>query len=309
MNDMLKSKMKKKLPHLKKTRLSKKICKFIWHKCMFCQKMYIGNVKKLYQVCTNGGQKHIVISANKRNNSNLQIQIDSVKGDMIAAGAVYHKVCRDRYINDRLCSGGREFVNVYEQCFMKLVDEIDTGLIYENRVYEMSQLRDMYEKKLNDAYPNEGTQIQTKQIKSKLLKHYGSNNIVFQDQYDRKMSQLVYSSKISLKDVINAVARQNSATPYSSREDGTDVGVQDACATLFHAANIIREDIKKCKGISIKPLNVTDITENKAKELLHDSVFSFLYWVIQGTSDTQPDALTLAEKQETLISIKDRSCP
>ena len=148
-------------------------------------------------------------------------------------------------------------------------------------------------------YPNEGIQIQTKQIESKLLKHYGSNNIVFQDQYDRKMSQLVYSSKIALNDVINAVARQNSAAPCSSKEDGTDVGVQDACATLFHAANIIREDIKKCKGISIKPLNATDITESKAKELLPNSVFNFLYWVIQGTSDNQPDALTLAEKQET----------
>ena len=83
----------------------------------------------------------------------------------------------------------------------------------------------MYENILNNAYPNEGIQMQTKQIKSKLLKYCRSNNIVFQDQYDRKMSQLVYSSKISLKDVINAVARQNCVTPCSSKEDGTDVGV------------------------------------------------------------------------------------
>ena len=119
--------------------------------------------EKIFQVCIKDDQKQIVISANKSNDSNLQIQIDSVKGDLIAAGAVYHKVCRDRYINDRLCSEGREFVNVHEQCFMKLVDEIDTGLVYENRAYEMSQLRDMYEKILNDAYTNEVTQIQTKQ--------------------------------------------------------------------------------------------------------------------------------------------------
>ena len=139
--------MREKHPHLKKKKKErkkrndylKKICKYIWNKYMFCQKVYIGNVKQISQVCTKDGQKQIVISANKRNDSNLQIQIDSVKGDLIAAGAVYHKVCRDRYINDRSCSDGREFVNVHEQCFMKLVDEIDTGLIYENKAYEMSQ--------------------------------------------------------------------------------------------------------------------------------------------------------------------------
>ena len=65
---------------------------------------------------------------------------------------------------------------------------------------------------------------------------------------------------------------------------------------LFHSANIIREDVKKCKDISIIPLKATDITQNKAKELLPNSAFNFLYWVIQGTSDTQSDALNFSRE-------------
>ena len=59
--------------------------------------------------------------------------------------------------------------------------------------------------------------------------------------------------------------------------------------TLYHAAQIIKSDIKKCEGIAVQPLNKDDLCLNRGKDVIPESLYTLLCWVIANPNKIQID--------------------
>ena len=59
--------------------------------------------------------------------------------------------------------------------------------------------------------------------------------------------------------------------------------------TLYHAAQIIKSDIKKCEGIAVQPLNKDDLCLNRGKNMIPESLYTLLCWVIANPNKIQFD--------------------
>ena len=106
---------------------------------------------------------------------------------------------------------------------------------------------------------------------------------MFHQPSDKSKPELVYSSQISVQDVINAAVTRPT-TPEAA-------GAMDKTLQIFHTAKIIKNEIKACKGISIRPLNNNDINLESAKSIVPQSLYLFLRWIIACDSDVyeEPD--------------------
>jgi len=83
-----------------------------------------------------------------------------------------------------------------------------------------------------------------------------------------------YSSHIS------STSKPVNITPSSVVPPTTDADLEKK-RTVYHAAQIIKKsEIKTCQGIEIQPLDTEDLTLNRAKALIPDSLMKFLSWVI-----------------------------
>ena len=103
---------------------------------------------------------------------------------------------------------------------------------------------------------------------------------------------MIYSSRISLQSIINAAAsfpRCDDHTESSKAEQDTEI---EKLKVLYHAAQILKSDIKTCKGISIQPLSVSDISLDSGRRLLPDSLYSFLSWMVSD-NDVSPERIAI----------------
>ncbi len=79
---------------------------------------------------------------------------------------------------------------------------------------------------------------------------------------------------ILLKDLINAAAK-----PVCNETQTPEKGCNDAKKVIQDAANIIRAEIKECKGISIQPLRVDDLNMEISRAII-PSLYSLLQNII-----------------------------
>ena len=114
----------------------------------------------------------------------------------------------------------------------------------------------------------------------KRLKNRFLDSIIFHKEPDPSKPALIYSSSISFQSIINAAAsvpRCDDHTESSKAEQDTDI---EKLKVLYHAAQILKSDIKTCKGISFQPLPFVDISLDSGRRLLPDRLYSFLCWVL-----------------------------
>ena len=110
----------------------------------------------------------------------------------------------------------------------------------------------------------------------KRLKNCHLDSIIFHKQPDPSKPELIYSSSISVQSIINSTAsvpRCDDHTESSKAEQDTDI---EKLKVLYHAAQILKSDIKTCKGISIQPFCAVDISLDSGRRLLPYSLYSFL---------------------------------
>jgi hypothetical protein len=119
--------------------------------------------------------------------------------------------------------------------------------INAGKAYDMTALLEMYKTFLH-IKGEDGDSYTRQKSKPKLRKHF-SNEIVFSQPDNRTESELVNSKSILLKDSINAAAK-----PVRNETKTPEKGCNDTKKVIQDAANIIRAEIKECKGISIQPL-------------------------------------------------------
>jgi len=155
--------------------------------------------------------------------------------------------------------------SLYHEAFQGLAESISDG-IARGRAYDMVSLLSMYKGLLANKGINASSY--TTQHLKKRLQHRFTTSIVFHQPSDKSKPELVYSSQISVQDVINAAVTRPT-TPEAA-------GAMDKTQQIFHTAKIIKNEIKACKGISIRPLNINDINLESAKSIVPQSLYLFL---------------------------------
>ena len=60
---------------------------------------------------------------------------------------------------------------------------------------------------------------------------------------------------------------------------------------VFYASLIARNLLKDTHGIQHQPLDPSDVTLEKAEELIKDEMYSFLYWILSSNAPTDYDLI------------------
>jgi hypothetical protein len=144
---------------------------------------------------------------------------------------------------------------------------IDNDLLKKKKAFDTSILLTKYKNIGADITGIEN--YRTEKLKQRLLMHYGGK-IIFQPQTDRSKPELVYSSDISLADAINTAAKMRQEVTEIVGSNSRTYLDEATTPTLFHAALILRDMMRECDGIDIKPLNLDYQTQEKASEILPD---------------------------------------
>ena len=112
-------------------------------------------------------------------------------------------------------------------------------------MFEMSTVIGRYNDYLNEQQMSLNSYtIQTQRLKLRLNKHFG-DTIVFHQPYDRTKSELLYSTAISLQDVINSAHKCNAAAieRVSCEQPSFEMADCDRVNLLYHAAQLIKSEI------------------------------------------------------------------
>ena len=152
----------------------------------------------------------------------------------------------------------------------------------------MSYLRERYQEILS-ANGSTEEKYRSEKLKKRLRNHF-QEDIVFHKQPDPSKPELVYSSTLSVKDILNAAADASTfnTEPKKSKED-PDMSEDGKMKVLFKAAQILKGDIKGSKGIPIQPLSVDDVSLVRGREVIPDSLYQFLCWLISKQNEPEMD--------------------
>lgn len=137
--------------------------------------------------------------------------------------------------------------------------EIRTGL-ESGMAYDMVSLLKKYAELLEERGVD-GQKYTSQKLKLQMKSHFGET-IVFHQPYMRSKPELVYSSTISLQDIINASATHNKEQPSSQAivtRNQTNNQDPPPKLLMYEAAQLLKRQIKQCKGISIYPASANDI--------------------------------------------------
>ena len=220
---------------------------------------------------------------------------------MIAKEAKYHGKCRSKYVSktNLKCLSYKEDNEeeecVYSAAFAMLVDEITPGLS-EGTIYDMSHLLDRY-KQVWEVKAISCSNYRSEKFKRRMRGHF-----FFEKQNDPSKAELIYSSHLSVADIVKTSVSQQSSEDFEVDEDKRQDMEQDKATILYQAAKIIKNDIKQCNGISIRPLCVDDVSIEKGRCL-----YSFLSEVISKQdkkATTVSDGSTLSgEKGRRVVML------
>lgn len=137
----------------------------------------------------------------------------------------------------------------------------------------MSSLLLRYRERLGDKGINADS-YSKQRLKLCLQKHFG-DNIVSHQYPDKSKPEIIYSRAISVQDVLNAAA-QNTVL----RSEKKASKILDDDNQLLNVTRRIKEDIRKCKGITLRPLNVDDVSLESAGRIVPRSLYSLILLLI-----------------------------
>ena len=169
----------------------------------------------------------------------------------------------------------------------------------------MSHLLDRYKQVLK-VKGISCSNYRSEKLKERMRGHF-LDQIVIEKQNDPSKPELIYSSHLSVADIVKTSVSQQSSEDFEVDEDTRQDMEQDKASILYQAAQIIKNDIKQCNGISIKPLCVDDVSIEKGRCLIPESLYSFLSEVISRQdkkATTVSDGATLsAEKGRRVVML------
>ena len=197
---------------------------------------------------------------------------------------------------------------MYKQAMEELVQNIKPDL-ESGRALDMRTLLESYQIVLEELGCSTASSYRAERLKRR-IQHYFQDEIVFQKQPDRSKPELVYSSNISLQDVINAAAKKTSQTSFAIEANTSDRDLQkEVSSTLYHAAQILKSCIKKdSKSIVIQPVNMEDLNADKVKCIVPTALYNFLCLLISNPDKVDascPVATSAADERHILAIAQD----
>ena len=199
--------------------------------------------------------------------------------DFIANRATYHNANRTQYTSKSNLKHKSNHGNtqkqedVYETAFNKLVTSITDG-IQMGRAYKIVALLKTYKTILN-TYGISAAGYKAQKLKNRLNKHF-KDKVVFYQPHQLSKSQLMYSSSISIQDLINTASSSN-IIPQTNRSYGNPlINVHSkSFSNLYHAAQMIKSDIKNCTDWVL----IFTKSAMKTSIWVDESLYKFLHWV------------------------------
>eukprot|EP00794_Sanderia_malayensis_P004498 gene4498-5096_t len=242
-----------------------------WSKCFICRNKTYKKCREMHNVCTFEACALVRQAAENKGDKDMLHTFISVNNDLIAAEAKYHKNCLASYVSkSNLKHKGfkeKDGETIYDSAFKEIAGEISEGL-NQGKAYDMSSLLLKYRQHLSEK-GIESKSYSKQRMKLQLEKYFGKK-IVFHQHPDRSKAEVIYSSDISVQDVLNAAAAQNAGMRSESN-------ISDISQDIINIALRIKEDIRKCSGISLRPLNVDDISLDTASKIIPPG----LYWLLR----------------------------
>lgn len=276
-----------------------------WKLCLVCQQVKCKGEKDLTLVVTKQVFTTLMQAAEHRRDEQMLTRIRNE--DLIAVEAKYHRGCYQRYtviVSSSKSSTGDE-KSKYDEAFFNFIVEIGHKLSDEGRAYDMSTLLSMYKKHLTEAGIDKDTAdtYKAQNLKKRMIHKYGEK-IAFHSQFVKNKAELVCSASLNLGEIINLLAELKDVQETSSRSTSsseTDTYNQ----VLYHAAVILRNEIKNVSGIETKPLNVCDLTLEKASKLVPSRLQLFLRWVMQSQKAHDADLSPIEGESQDQSDLKD----
>ncbi|KAK3700422.1 hypothetical protein QZH41_004482 [Actinostola sp. cb2023] len=262
-----------------------------WSKCLFCGNKTYKKSKEMNNVSTFEACNTIKTVAEATDDHRILHILRGVNNDLVAAEAKYHKSCFASYTSKSNLKH-KTFKethdeSLYSLAFKELASSIESG-IDEGKAYDMSSLLSMYQNSL---------QSKGQRLKLRLQNHF-AERIVFHQPFDKRKPELVYSSKISLQDVINAAVDLH---PSKQQGSSSNESSSDKTNYIFEAAKMIKNDIKQCNGICTRPLSdVNDLNQETVRRIVPNRLYWLLRWIIGCDVE---DASTNAADERRILSI------
>ena len=188
----------------------------------------------------------------------------SVNNDLIAAEAKYHKDCLSSYVSKSNLKhqGFDDGVSVHEAVFKELAQSIGHCILEEGKAYDMSSLLLKYQDILKERGVD-GASYTKHRLKERLKRYFGCD-IEFFQQANKCKSEIVYSSALSIHDLINEAAASKMKTTASNSGNYESADYQQ----IRSVAGRIREEIRKSNGIKLRPLDVKEICLETARKIV-----------------------------------------
>ncbi|CAH3184172.1 unnamed protein product, partial [Porites lobata] len=225
--------------------------------CLFCQQKKSKGTTKLMNVSTFDSCKAIEEAARGRSDKSMLLKISGV--DLIAPEAKYHKHCRSQ----NLSKSNLMFVDfrvdweedVYIQAFQNLREDIKPQL--ESGVaLDMKTLLDSYQGILQHLGCNTAKSYKSERLKRRLQQSF-QEEIVFQKLPDPSKPELVYSSSISLQDVINSAAKKIDVSAPTASNVADERHTLAIAQDLIYATTHGRVKTPKHIGLAISVRHMT----------------------------------------------------
>ena len=288
---------------------------FDWSKCFFCKNKTHKKDKKLINIATFVACESIKKAAESKNDKDMLHILRSVS-DLIAAEAKYHKACYSSYTsksNLKFQVTHEKEETKYDEAFNDLISVI-TPKIKAGKAYDMNNILAIFKESLmSRGIDCEGYTRQ--KLKARLVSHFKEGLVFHQPQSTKP--ELVFSSSLSLLDVINAASSLPATEPAMSTQHTRATlfsDENDDAKSVYAVATMIRGEISQCKGINLQPLNVDDLNLSNSRALLPRSLYWFLRWVItgeeykggnEGFGETGEPCLNLADERKIIMTGQD----
>ena len=134
------------------------------------------------------------------------------------------KNCHAKYVSVRKPSLQQ---SVHDIAFKNVLEVIEKDLIEGGRAYDMKTLLNIFKEKIIELDSEDVSEDSCRTEKKQLLGHFG-NSIAFHEPSDVLMQEIVFSSSIEIKDIINL------ASSYKERIRLHSIS-EDLSGNLLHA--------------------------------------------------------------------------
>jgi len=181
----------------------------------------------------------------------------------------------------------------YDTAFKELAAKISEG-IYQGKACDMLSLLLKYRELLEDK-GIKAESYSKQHLKLRLQKHFGEE-IMFHQHPNRSKLEVIYLRNISLQDMLNASAAQNARSVSNVSFNATQ--------QIVNTARWVKEEIRQCSGITLRPLNIDDMSLESSRRIIPPS----LYWLVHLMITSHESGVDDFDQLCPCVEIEDKRC-